>query len=684
MKPETDVKPDPTSSPQQAFGSGGARIKRALGMLESLIVRLSSAAVSLGLWPVLIPVALGATAWIAANPEQLSALSNNSVTLEGRKDALSYTLAGFIFFGLLMGLAAAGARMRGLSPLQAAKDLVAASRWLCAGPLIAALFTPAIETRGTKLTFAIILTIVVLIASSISHGQRRLELVGKSLFGTGRDSWWVCLSLTALLIVGYAVFFSALSITNHQALNTRTFDLALYDNIFFESAHGNPLGCVFLKSRYHGSAHFDPILVLLSPLYRLYPRAEFILSLQAAWVALGAFPAFLLGHRHLRSPVAGLVVALAYLAGPCLHGANMYEFHSLTLVVMPMMWAWYALDCQKGWLYWLSFAGLLLVREDVPLLLCFLGAALLLKRERWHLRTGLLTIAISVTYFVVVKAAFMPSSEVFMGGKSSYSYEYYYRQMIPRGEGLRGFIVSAITNPVFALKHAFREAKIEFLLTLLVPLMGLPLLAKRRRFVLLYGAVFVLLATRKYVYSPHFQYAMILYPTCVALTPAAIARLRGRRERLLPGWGGERAAVVATACVLFASLLCSWKFGGVIPNDAFRGGFRRMTRTLTESQAERYRDLRALIDQIPATATLAASDSLTSHVSGRRHITSYREGDRSDYVLIKDSDVSGGLRARHSADLSQGALRVVEQRGQLGLYTRRPDVAPSQNPKLSR
>ena len=39
--------------------------------------------------------------------------------------------------------------------------------------------------------------------------------------------------------------------------------LGYYDNIFFQSIHGKPLGCSMIKSGYHGSAHFDPLLVLL-------------------------------------------------------------------------------------------------------------------------------------------------------------------------------------------------------------------------------------------------------------------------------------------------------------------------------------------------------------------------------------------------------------------------------------
>src|SRR6185369_6347467 len=135
-----------------------------------------------------------------------------------------------------------------------------------------------------------------------------------------------------LLWIGFGGLFSYISLVNHHALNTRTIDLGYYDNIFYQSSHGHPLACSFIKAGYHGSAHFDPLLVVLSPLYLLYPRAETILVLQAVWLGSGVVPVYLLARDKTESRVAGLVVAAMYAAYPALHGANMYEFHSLTLL----------------------------------------------------------------------------------------------------------------------------------------------------------------------------------------------------------------------------------------------------------------------------------------------------------------------------------------------------------------
>jgi len=47
---------------------------------------------------------------------------------------------------------------------------------------------------------------------------------------------------------------------------------------------------------------------------------------------MGVVPAYLLARGRLDSRLAGVALAAMYAVYPALHGANMYEFHSLTLL----------------------------------------------------------------------------------------------------------------------------------------------------------------------------------------------------------------------------------------------------------------------------------------------------------------------------------------------------------------
>src|SRR5439155_12102520 len=120
--------------------------------------------------------------------------------------------------------------------------------------------------------------------------------------------------------------------------------LGFYDNIFYQSIHGHPLGCSFVKTGYHGSSHFDPILVLLSPLYLVWPRAELLLVLQSVWLGSGVVPVYLLARAQRASRAAAIALATMYAVYPALHGANAYEFHSLTLAVPLVLWLLFFLE----------------------------------------------------------------------------------------------------------------------------------------------------------------------------------------------------------------------------------------------------------------------------------------------------------------------------------------------------
>lgn len=462
-----------------------------------------------------------------------------------------------------------------------------------------------------------------------------------------------------LLWLAYGWFFSRLSITNHHALNTRTTDLGLYDNIFYQSIHGDFLGCSFIKTGYHGSAHFDPILVLLSPLYLFHPRAEFLLVLQSVWLGSAVIPLYFLTVRTLGSRVAGLALGLVFILYPALHGANMYEFHSLVLVTPLVPWLLYSFEVGSRIGYAISLAALLLCREDVALLMCFVGAYVALTRRPGALLQGALTIAVSLAYFAIVKTFFMTSSNLFMSGRDAYSFAYYYEALIPKGTGLRGLATSLVTNPIFALAQVFTEEKLLFIALMFGPLAFVPFFAHPGRAMLVYGLAFCLLATKPPVYSIHFQYSTILFPIAFALTPFGLRALALRRpESTRRRWVGAMLAAM-----LGASVVISWKFGAILENDSFRAGFHRVTRTLNESHVQTYAWVRSMTEIIPEEASIAVTPRLGPHVSNRRAAFNLRGEPKTDYVFLNERELEKNQRKMVKELLRSGRYVRVGQHG---------------------
>lgn len=652
------------------------------------------------LWPVLYAIGWGV--FLARDENPWRTARSKAPEL----DALMPVLQSVLWAGLLMALAVTlfvlvRRRQAGVWDIGGSlHDFARLFSFSLAMPIWAELQRPFIESQQEIFTLFLIVLATLLVLPTVSylwevwHARRRSELDSRSTRARALAAAGVLLTL----MTAYAAWFSRLSINTHHALKTRIFDLGIYDNIFYQSAHGNPLGSGFSSTGTHVTAHFDAILVLLAPLYHLYPRAELILVLQSVWCALGAIPVFLLGRHHLESIGAGLVFAAAWTLYPALHGPNLYDFHSLTLLATPMLWVMYLLQTGRTKALFVLLPFVLIIREDASLLLCFVGAAAILTGQPRLVRVGWVTILISIVYFLAVKvfimsaaatdaAAALPSLETTrvdpLGGRHGYAW--YYRKLIPKGGGLFNLIVALLTGPVTILNHALSEPKLIFLLQLLVPLAFLPLFAREWRFATVFGLLYLLLASRKAVYSIHFQYSIVLFPILFALAPLGLRALRDgglpARFQMAPA----QLVVTCLAAVISASVLMSAKFGAAMPNTAFKGGFSVVPRTLNEKQEETYASFRDLISVIPPDASVTAVGRSAPHVSNRAIVRRYREKVATEFVIIDKKLLRGASKKYHEKELASGVLDEVGSSGSFVLYRRvpGPPSVPRGEPKRS-
>jgi len=636
--------------------------------VDRLVLRVVRFAQQVLLWPALYAIAWAAAIWPLTHQDRLPVWAKNGLTHAERLEQLYYLLgtAGAMTV-LLVGFLVVGRVRLGQWRVEArAKSFNRLFAFSLAAPFLVALMQPGIESKRPFHTlFFISVATACLVPTAaflweVSPG-RHAGPAPRWLARLRAVAPWI---IVGGLFAGYGFWFSHLAINNHHALQTRLLDLAIYDNIFYHSSHGNFLGSNFIATGNHANAHFDAILVLLSPFYYLYPRAELILVLQAIWCGAGVVPAYLLGRDHLRSAWAGVTLAAAWALYPALHGANLYEFHSLTLLAMPMLWLLYLLTTGRLRAFFVLLPFVLLIREDASLLVACLAFTAVLTGERRLVRAGWITIGVAALYFILIKIFIMGAADP-LGG--NYGFGWYYKDMTA-GKSLGGILLSLVTNPTFAIDFALRETKVIYLLQLLLPLAFLPLFGKPWRFAAAFGLFYILLASRGPVFSIHFQYSVVLFPVLFALTPIAVRRLResGLPERI----GLARAQLVAVllACVLASSLLMSWKFGGAVPNTSFRGGWARIPHSLTVEQEMRYQEFRKFIEQIPADASITATSRIAPHVSNRAEIWSYTDKKQSEYLMLDTRDMKGWPRKHHADRLAAGKLELIAKDGTLQLY----------------
>jgi uncharacterized membrane protein len=416
-------------------------------------------------------------------------------------------------------------------------------------------------------------------------------------------------------IAAYAVGFGSLSVLRHRAFSTGRFDLGNMVQAVWASAHGHPLAVTDLRGEQVSrlGAHVDPILVLLAPVWWVWPSPSMLLVVQAIAIALGALPVFWLAAKHLGSERAALGIVLAYLLYPALQWMTLSEFHPVALATPLLLYAFWYLD--EGRLVPFAAFALLaaLTKEHVALVVAGLGIWYALARHR-----PMPGAAIAALGFAWTALAILVVVPHFNDGGSSF-----YGRYSEVGGSPEGILDTAVDDPGRLLAQVFGERSLGFVARLLAPLALLPLAAP---LVLAAAAPEVginVLSAAPTQTSIHYHYAAATIPPLVAATVFGAARLTRRR----PHWR-ERLAPVAVG----AALVSNYGLGAIPVWREVPGGEKLGARSTDVSDHDRIaaRALRV----IPGSAVVSATNSLGAHLSARRRVLSFPFVQDAEWVAI--------------------------------------------------
>lgn len=201
--------------------------------------------------------------------------------------------------------------------------------------------------------------------------------------------------LTASAVAGFTAIFGALAISRHRAFLTHAFDMGQMIQALYSIRHGGHFSTVVGLPFLGDHARF-----VLYPLAFLGLPAQALLVGQAAVLALGAVPLFLLTRRHAPAWAAVSVVAL-YVAYPSLQWTALFDLHPEVAATTLLLWAFWAAERRRPVLYGCFVFVALLCREDVAVAVALLGFLLVVERRRlW----GGLTIVAGAGWFVFASA----------------------------------------------------------------------------------------------------------------------------------------------------------------------------------------------------------------------------------------------------------------------------------------
>ncbi len=431
----------------------------------------------------------------------------------------------------------------------------------------------------------------------------------------------------------YAAYTGFYTIRHHHLIATTAFDLGIYDNMIFNAMKGHFFQAPVLygPGKFNSlSGHAEYAVPLFAPFYAIKPGAETLLVMQSIAFGGAAIPLYMFA-RTMLGRLTSTLLSLGYLMFAPLHGPQFYDFHWLPMCIPMYFFLFYAIASRKNWLTYLMVFLLFALREDLAIGMACLGTFLFLTGTR--VRFGLGLAFVSSVWFAINKFVIMPwagswwfenlYSELFADGKASYA----------------NVFKTLISNPFFALSTLVRGAKLTYLLHMLAPLVFLPL--RRASFLLLFlpGAFLTLMTTG---YAPTisiaFQYTSNWIPFLFGTSVLTLHLMnRGQEGKL------RVAAAIGALCLTMLSH--SYDFGALLQHESFVGGFSRIQFEMNDTARNRYEDLRRVVSNIPADASVASTEYMSPHVSTRLHAYVFRyDVGPVDYILLSDNEVNADLR----------------------------------------
>jgi len=376
----------------------------------------------------------------------------------------------------------------------------------------------------------------------------------------------------------FAATFGAAAVLRHRAFESGRFDLGNMTQAVWSTAHGDVLSVTDV----HGEqisrlgSHFDPILVLLAPLWWLWPDPELLLVVQAVAVAAGALPVFWLARKHLISAWPAAALAGAYLLSPPVQWLTVSDFHPVALACPLLLFAWWHLDESRLWAFALLAAAAIATKEHVGLAVAAIGVwyAVRHRAPRAGAAIAVAAGAAALVAALVVVPHFAPA------GSSAFESRY-------ESPSLDG-------------------RDLSYLVSLLLPLALLPLAGPLALLAALPELGLNLLSSTVTQTSVKTHYAATVAPALLAATVFGTAR------------AGARFAYVAALAALAAMALLGPLGRVTVRADAHDAAARRV------------------LALVPANAPVSATNSLGAHLSARKRVFSFPVLSGADWVAVDE------------------------------------------------
>jgi uncharacterized membrane protein len=200
-----------------------------------------------------------------------------------------------------------------------------------------------------------------------------------------------------------------MGVWRHWGYMTSLYDLGAFDQaIWTASQGGSLLNSINTEQTMNWLGfHFQPILYLFVPLYKLYPSVHWLTVSQSAALSFSALPIFAIARHATRSEKKAVIWALIYLLNPFVIAAATWDFHEVSLATFFISLGLYAITQKRLLLLMVSSLFLLACKEHFGLTVAGLGILYGVVHKNWLVGAGFSAIGIMAMALII--GVIMPS-----------------------------------------------------------------------------------------------------------------------------------------------------------------------------------------------------------------------------------------------------------------------------------
>jgi uncharacterized membrane protein len=413
--------------------------------------------------------------------------------------------------------------------------------------------------------------------------------------------YFLLLSAMAALV---AALMTAFVLDLNRNFLTSAADTSIYRNTLENLLHGHG----FRVTAYSGpnllGQHSVFVLILIVPLYALFPFVETLLSLQVWVVYSTVLPVYLIAREILRQPRTAFFVALLAMVSPLFLQMAAAPFHPESGILAAIFWSYYFFRRNRVAGFWISFGLAVCCAEQAGLLYAALGVALFCVDDglAWRNRFAKFALIGGVAWLIFAMGLLIPA--MYRPGQLNVMRYHYSQWGVQSGAQL---IVAVAKNPLQAIEYLLSPLRWLCVLQLVGLPLGLAFLYPRTLILLAPFPFYFLLDDHEFFLDFHayyFQFAFF----------AGYLGLISFLERPGPGWRGHAILLAAAG----ATLLALYPLAQTFPELA-RGRDEALNATL-----------RAAFATIPREAAVYGPTRFSAYLSNR---TNFVVGDLRDENL---------------------------------------------------